>query len=167
MSDCKLQNDYRPPWANGGGGGVYTKARNFGIYQPLPPATTKLIIIGMLRNWVANFMLWSVMIIIFSSAWLCQKSSWNRNLSVVRPSVRVAIISELNARISFKFWMWLPLGDTLGLFLNFWKKEVFFNFLQIFFVFVNVGPYRSENFKTLLLLQITAESFQIFFEFSS
>ncbi len=54
---------------------------------------------------------------IFSSAWLCQQSSWNRNLSVVcrpsvrpsvvrlsvRPSVRVAIISELNAQISFKF----------------------------------------------------------------
>ncbi len=44
----------------------------------------------------------------FSSAWLCQQSSWNRNLSVarrlsVRPSVvRVAIISEPNARISFK-----------------------------------------------------------------
>ena len=40
---------------------------------------------------------------IFSSAWRCQQSSWNRNLSVVRPSVRVAIISEPNARISFKF----------------------------------------------------------------
>ncbi len=45
---------------------------------------------------------------IFSSAWLCQQSSWNRNLSVVcrpsvHPSVRVAIISELSARISFKF----------------------------------------------------------------
>ncbi len=46
---------------------------------------------------------------IFSSAWLCQQSSRNRNLSVVcrpsvvRPSVRVAIISEPNARISFKF----------------------------------------------------------------
>ncbi len=42
-----------------------------------------------------------------------------RRPSVRRPSVRVAIISELNARISFKFSLWLPLGYTLGRFLNF------------------------------------------------
>ncbi len=30
-----------------------------------------------------------------------------------------------------------------------------------------MGPYGSENFKTLLLLQIAAESFQTFPEFSS
>ena len=34
--------------------------------------------------------------------------------------------------------------------------------LQIFFVFFNMGPYGSENFKMLLLLQIAAESFQTF-----
>ncbi len=33
--------------------------------------------------------------------------------------------------------------------------------------FINMGPYGSENFKTLLLLQIAAESFQTFPEFSS
>ena len=33
----------------------------------------------------------------------------------------------------------------------------FYYFLQIFFVFINMGPYGSENFKTLLLLQIAAE----------
>ncbi len=33
--------------------------------------------------------------------------------------VRVAIISEPNARISFKFWLLLPLRHTLGCFLNF------------------------------------------------
>ena len=33
---------------------------------------------------------------------------------VHRPSVHVAIISEPNARISFKFWLLLPLGHTLG-----------------------------------------------------
>ena len=48
-----------------------------------------------------------------------------RPLSVVHPSpVRVTSISEPNARISFKFWLLLPLG----------------------FVFVNMGPYGSENF---------------------
>ncbi len=33
--------------------------------------------------------------------------------------------------------------------------------LQIFFIFVDMGPYGSENFKTLLL-QIAAETFQFF-----
>ncbi len=43
-------------------------------------------------------------------------------------------------------------------FLNFW--EIFgFLFLQIFFVFVNMEHYGIENFKTLLLLQITVENF--------
>ena len=68
---------------------------------------------------------------IFNSAWLCQQSSWNRNLSVVcrpsvrRPSVRVAMISEPNSRISFKIWLLLPLSHTLGRF--------FFCFDFIFF----------------------------------
>ena len=39
--------------------------------------------------------------------------------SVVRPSVRITIISEPNARICFKFWLLLPLSHTLGRFLNF------------------------------------------------
>ncbi len=52
-------------------------------------------------------------------------------------------------------------------FLNFWKKRCFFDFLRIFFVFVNMGPYGSKNLKTLLFLQIVAESFQTFPEFSS
>ncbi len=38
-----------------------------------------------------------------------------------------------------------------------------FDFLRIFIVFVNIGPYGSADFKTLLLLQIAAESFQTFF----
>ena len=60
----------------------------------------------------------------FSSAWLCHQSSWNRNSSFVRrcPSsstVRVAIISVPNTRISFNFWLLLPLGHTFGRYLNF------------------------------------------------
>ncbi len=43
----------------------------------------------------------------------------------------------------------------------------FLNFNDFFFVFVNMGPYGRENFKTLLLLQIAAESFQTLPEFSS
>ena len=68
---------------------------------------------------------------IFSSAWLCQQSSWNRNMSVVcrpssvrRPTVRVAIISEPSAWISCKFWLLLPLSHTLAPFWNFWKQFV-------------------------------------------
>ncbi len=66
-------------------------------------------------------------------------------------SVRVAIISEPNARISFKFWLLLPLSHTPG------------RFFIFFFIFVNMGPYRSQDFKTPLLLQIAVGSFQTFF----
>ncbi len=61
--------------------------------------------------------------LIFISVWPCQQSSWNCNLSVVCPSVRVAIISEPNSRISFKFWLLVLLGHTLGRFFNFWKEK--------------------------------------------
>ncbi len=63
------------------------------------------------------------------------------------------------------------------LFLNFLSngphKTTFGNFkilkieiLMIFFLFLNMGPYGSENFK-MLLLQIAAKCFQTFLEFSS
>ncbi len=42
---------------------------------------------------------------------------------------------------------------------HFWKQKIF---LRIFFVSVNMGPYGRQNFKTLLLPQITFESFQTF-----
>ena len=79
-------------------------------------------------------------------------------------SVRVAIISEANARMSFTFWFLFQLGHTLGHVLNFWKTN---DFLRLFVVFVNKETYGSKNFKTLCLLQIAAESFQTVPEFSS
>ena len=42
--------------------------------------------------------------------------------SSVRPSVRVAITSEPNVRISFKFWLFLRLGDIYA------RMSFFFNF---------------------------------------
>ena len=78
------------------------------------------------------------------------KLKFVRRLSV-HPSV-ASIISEVVAGISFKF---------------FWLLLFFLDFLRIFFVFGNMGLYGSENFKTLLLLQIVAESFETFPEFSS
>ncbi len=54
--------------------------------------------------------------------------------------IRVAIISEPIEQIPFKFQLWLPLGHI---------------------------PHGSQNFKTLLLPQITFESFQTFSEYSS
>ncbi len=116
----------------------------------------------------------------FSSAWLCQQSSCNRNSSVVRhpsvrPSVRPSSVVRLWHRLSLKLLHGLLSNFSCGfpwdiimsrLFCHFWKK-FFFEFLGIFFVFVNMGPYGSQNFKTLLLPQITLESFQTVSESSS
>ncbi len=82
----------------------------------------------------------------FSSAWLCQQSSWNRNLSVVhRLSVHVAIISEPNARISFKLWLLLPLSHTLGLF--FWIVEKKKDFCEYFSVSLTRDPMAAKTSK--------------------
>ncbi len=77
-----------------------------------------------------------------------------------------SIISEVAAWIAFKFQLWLPLGHMPRRFFFIFGK-MFFDFLRIFIVFVNMGPYRSQNFKMLLLPPITFESFQTFSEFSS
>ncbi len=42
---------------------------------------------------------------------------------------------------------------------DFFKKKMSFFFTNIVF-FVNIGPYGSENFKMLFLLQTAAKSFQ-------
>ena len=47
------------------------------------------------------------------------------------------------------------------------KKNVFEIFSKHFSFSLNTGPYGSKIFKTLLLLQIVAESFQTVPEFSS
>ncbi len=63
-------------------------------------------------------------------------------------------------------WIFFPMVLTklrLG-FLKFWKL----NFNDFFFVFLNMGHYYgSQDFQTLLLLRIAAESFQNFSEYSS
>ncbi len=94
-----------------------------------------------------------------------RRPSLIRMWSDSRPPARVAFISERNARISFKFWLWLPLWHTVSIFVFYFKKNKII-FLQIVFVFVNMRPYGSKNFKTLLL-QIAAESVQSFPEFIS
>ncbi len=101
---------------------------------------------------------------LMESQFVRRVSSVRRPLA--RPSIRVTIISELTAWFSIKCFLWLPLGHTLGRFWFFFFFFIFY-FLRIFFVFVNMGPYGSENFKTLLLLQLVAESFQTSPEFSS
>ncbi len=83
---------------------------------------------------------------------------------VRRPSVRPSV-SQLFLNLMHGFlsnfscgFLWAIRSDIIFEFL---KKKIFF------FFFVNMGPYGSENFKTLLLLQIAAETFQTFPEFSS
>ena len=124
----------------------------------------------MMRHWCHG---WDAFL-----AWLCQQSSWNRNLSVVcrpssvigRPSVRPSV-SQLSLNLIMhaflsKFGFCFPWSIRSDVFLIFEKKMVFFfYFIQIFIVFVNMGPYGSPDFKTLLLLQIAAESFQTFLNF--
>ncbi len=85
-------------------------------------------------------------------------------LSVVRPSV-----SQLSLNLMYGFlsnfscgFPWAIRPDGFWIF----EKKFFLDFLRIYFVFVNMGPYGSKNFKMLLLLQIAAESFQTFPEFS-
>ncbi len=87
---------------------------------------------------------------------------------VCRPSDRLWHQLSLNFMHGFlsNFSCGFPWAICPDIFFIFEKKN-FLNFLQIFFVFVNMGPYGSENFKTLLLLQIAFESFQTFPEFSS
>ncbi len=82
-------------------------------------------------------------------------SSWNC------PSfVRVAIISEANAHIAF------PGAHARTFFFSLYVYSFWF-FLWIFVVFVKMGPHGSKKFKTLLPLQIAAESFQTSPEISS
>ncbi len=54
-----------------------------------------------------------------------------------------------------------PHKNTFGIFEICWKLK----FSQILIVFVNMGPHGRENFKTLLLLQITAKSFKLLWIF--
>ncbi len=84
---------------------------------------------------------------------------------VRRPSVTQLSPNLMRGFLS-NFGCCFPWAIRPDFFFNFWKK-FFFDFLRIIFVFVNMGPYGSENFKTLPLLQSAAESFQTFPEFSS
>ncbi len=88
----------------------------------------------------------------------------------IRPSsVRVTIISEPNAQISFKFWLLLPLGHTLARDFGFLEIKIGGGggFSRLFFFFVNKGSYGSKIFKQLLLPQITIEYFETSPQFSS
>ncbi len=46
-------------------------------------------------------------------------------------------------------------------------KYLVYDFSRIVFIFVNMGPYGSKSFKTLLFPQITFEFFQTSPDFSS
>ena len=84
------------------------------------------------------------------------------SVSVVRPSV-ASIISEPIAWIPFKFWLLPPLGHMPDPVLIL----CFVIFFTNIFRFVNMGRYGSQNFKTLLLLQILSQPkvFKLFLNF--
>ncbi len=91
------------------------------------------------------------------------------SLSVVRHPCRNYL--RTHWADSFQISVVASLGQYLQMFFGFLKKRMHFQIFQDFFPYcvnhVNVGPYGSQNFKTLLLPQITFESFQTFSEFSS
>ncbi len=70
----------------------------------------------------------------FSSAWLCQQSSWNRNSSVVRPSVRLWHRLSLKLLYGFlsNFSCGFPWAISPDAVFQFWKKKIFWFFTNIF-----------------------------------
>ncbi len=85
------------------------------------------------------------------------KSQFVHRLSSVHLSVTQWALNLMHR--FFQILLLLPLGNALRRF-EFLTKNFFFDFLQTFFIFVNLWPFGSENFKTLLLVQIAGESFQ-------
>ena len=93
---------------------------------------------------------------IFSSAWQCQQSSWNRNLSIpVRPSTVHPSVLQLSLnlmhRFLSKFGCFRPGTYAMTEFWFFFSFLFFFGGggrFTTFFVFVNMGPYVSKDFKT-------------------
>ena len=92
-------------------------------------------------------------------------------LSVIRCPSSVSQLS-LNRMHGLKILVVASPGPYADTFFEFFKKKKKKKKkknqkFRFFFVFVNMGPYRSEYFKMLLILQIAAGIFQTFNEFSS
>ncbi len=133
------------------------------------------LVLGCLHGWLCVFctlvfsFCWFRLETTFSSAWLYQQSSWNRNLSIVRPSsVRVAFISEPIKQIPFKFQLWLPLRLNQGGNGHFWKKKSHFLIFGDFFNFSltldPIGDKNSKRYSSIKSLWICSNFFS---EFSS
>ncbi len=84
------------------------------------------------------------------------KSKFVRRPSVVRPSVCGIDCLWTLCTDFFQILVVASPGPYAQTFFHFWKKKIL-NFLRIIFIFVNMGPYGSENFKTLLLVVIRSE----------
>ena len=84
---------------------------------------------------------------------------------VRHPSVRRLSVSQLSLNLMHGYLSKFGLAQTF--FFNFEKKKMRGFCKNNFFALINMRPYGNENLKTLLLLQITAKSFQTCPEFSS
>ncbi len=82
------------------------------------------------------------------------------------PSSVSQLSQNILSRFLSHFHCGFPWAIRPDVFWIFEKKKNFQNFQNFFFVYLNMGPYLSHNFKTLLLTQITFESFQTSSEFS-
>ncbi len=74
--------------------------------------------------------------------------------SVVRRSSVKCVFSETVKQINAKFCGKVAIHHISRPFFSVFKNFEFLNFNELFFIFVNMAPYGSENFKTLLLLQL-------------
>ncbi len=93
---------------------------------------------------------------IFSSAWLRQQSSW----------YGVFVIHHLASMSQSSRSYWADSFQISVVASPRPYRQTFFEFFPFCVNHVNMGPYGSQNFKRLLLPQITFESFQTFSEFS-
>ncbi len=107
---------------------------------------------------------------IFSSAWLCQQSSWY-GIFVRRPCRNYprtywADSSQISAVASPGPYPHTFFVCLFVCFLHFWKKKCIFKiFRNFFFVFVNMGPDGSQNAKCYSSLKSILLLFKLFLNF--
>ena len=116
-------------------------------------------------NITANYISMGIALLVFTQQIYYHGVDVRHPSYVIRPFIRLPIIRKLrflrNCHMDpdqIKFYGKLPIHHITRLFLSYFLQVS--NFHIFFFVFINMGHYRSQNCETLLLPQITSESSQ-------